>query len=273
MPSAELYVRWAQFGLFCSHSRMHGDSPREPWFFGEEAASIVRKCAIQRYGLFPYIYSTAFEAGLKGLPVIRALPLAFPEDPNVPDKDFEYMFGPWLLVAPVIEPGGKRDVYLPEGGWFDYWTGERLQGPKNLRLRVPLDEMPVYVRSGAVIPKMQPALRIPEERIDPLIIEVWPHGLSSYRLYEDEGVTEFECDQEKDEIRLEWSGPLTRRMIFHFRGIKRPKKIVMITNEEPDKSQELEGMELEKKVVLAVPETSGARLFLRFLAASQGKPN
>jgi len=273
MPSAELYVRWAQFGLFCSHSRMHGDSPREPWFFGQEAASIVRKCAIQRYGLFPYIYSTAFEAGLKGLPVIRALPLAFPEDPNVPDKDFEYMFGPWLLVAPVIEPGGKHHVYLPEGGWFDYWTGEELQGPKNLRLRVPLDEMPVYVRSGAVIPKMRPALRIPEERIDPLIIEVWPHGLSSYRLYEDEGVTEFECDQEKDEIRLEWSGPLTRRMIFHFRGIKRPKKIVMITNEEPDKSQELEGMELEKKVVLAVPETSGARLFLRFLAASQGKPN
>ena len=114
MPSAELYLRWAQFGLFCSHSRMHGDSPREPWTFGEEAVSIVRKYTLLRYELFPYIYSTAFEAGLKGLPVIRALPLAFPDDPNVFDKDFEYMLGPWLLVAPVLEAGGKHEVYLPE---------------------------------------------------------------------------------------------------------------------------------------------------------------
>jgi alpha-D-xyloside xylohydrolase len=263
-PSPELYVRWAQFGLFCSHSRMHGDSPREPWVFGEETAAAVRKFALLRYELFPYIYSAAFEAGLKGLPVIRALPLAFPEDANVSGKDFEYMFGPWLLVAPVIAPGGKRDLYLPEGAWFDNWTGARLQGPRNIRLQVPLDRMPVYVRGGAIIPKMQPALRIPEERIDPLIVEVWPDKLSSYKLYEDEGVTEFECAVKKNEIRLEWSGPLPRRMILHFRGIGKPQKILMTANEEPQKSQELEGLELERIYVLALPETSAARVSLLF---------
>lgn len=273
MPSAELYVRWAQFGLFCSHSRMHGDSPREPWVFGEEEVSIVRKYALLRYELFPYIYSTAFEAGLKGLPVVRALLLVFPDDPNVFGKDYEYMFGPWLLVAPVIEPGGKRDVYLPEGVWFDCWTGERFEGPKNLRLQVPLDVLPLYVRGGAIIPRMQRSRRIPEERIDPLVIEVWPHGKSSYNIYEDEGVTEFNCDQGKDEIIFDWSGPLSRRMILHFRGITRPGKITMVTSEEPEKTLELEGIELDKKYVLAVPETAGARLILGFSMASGREPN
>jgi alpha-D-xyloside xylohydrolase len=264
MPSAELYIRWAQFGLFCSHSRMHGDSPREPWAFGEEAVSVVRKYALLRYELFPYIYSTAFEAGLKGLPVIRALPLVFPDDPNVHDKDFEYMFGPWLLVAPVLEAGGKHEVYLPEGAWFNYWTGEELEGPKNLRLHVPLDVLPLYVHGGAIIPRMQRAWRIPEERVDPLILEVWPHGQSSYNLYEDEGVTEFRCDQGKDEITFEWSGPLPRQMILHFKGINKAKRITIATSEEPEKTYELEGMLVNKTYVLAIPETAGARLILVF---------
>jgi alpha-D-xyloside xylohydrolase len=264
MPSAELYVRWAQFGLFCSHSRMHGESPREPWFFGEETAAIVRKYIQLRYELFPYLYSAAFEASLKGLPVIRALPLAFPDDPNVYDKDFEFMFGPWLLVAPVIEPGGKRSVYLPEGRWFDYWTGEVHDGPKILKLEVPLDELPLFVRGGAIIPRMQRAWRIPEERIDPLIVQAWPHGSSAYHLFEDAGVTEFGLNQSKKELNFEWSGPLERRVIFHFKGMPKPKSIALITKEEPGKIYELEGIFLEKTYVLAIPETSSARMHLAF---------
>jgi len=264
MPSAELYVRWAQFGLFCSHSRMHGDSPREPWFFGQEAAEIVRKYALLRYELFPYIYSAAFEASLRGLPVIRALPLVFPDDPNVYDKDFECMFGPWILVAPIIEPGGKRDIYLPEGRWIDYWSGKAHEGPKNLKVEVPLHTLPLFIPGGAILPKMQRSWRIPEERVDPLIAEVWPHETSSYHLYEDEGVTEFNCSQDKKELGFEWSGPLPRRIILHFKGIAKPKKITMTTKEEPAKIFELEGIFLDRTYVLAVPETSGARLKLEF---------
>ncbi len=264
IPSAELYVRWAQFGLFCSHSRMHGDSPREPWYFGEEAAAIVRKYALLRYELFPYIYSAAFEAGLKGIPVIRALPLAFPDDLNVFDKDFQYMFGPGILVAPVIEPEGKHRIYLPEGCWYDYWTKEIIVGPKNLRVQVPLDILPLYVCGGAIIPRMQQSWRIPEERIDPLIVEVWPHETSDYLFYEDEGVTEFRCRQDGDGLDFEWSGPLPRRTILHIKSIGTPNKIVMIPREEPDKAYELEGIRLEKTYVLAIPETSGALLTLSF---------
>jgi alpha-D-xyloside xylohydrolase len=272
-PPAELYVRWAQFGFFCSHSRMHGDSPREPWVFGEEAAAIVRRYALLRYELFPYIYSAAFEAGLEGLPIIRALPLVFPDDPNVFDKDFEYMFGPWFLVAPVVEPGGKREVYLPEGVWFDYWTGETLVGPRNLSLLVPLDVLPLYVRGGAIIPRMARVRRIPEERLDPVVVEVWPHSQSSYNLYEDEGVTELKCDRRKGEVALEWSGPLTRRVILHFRKIPRPGKITLIRNEEPEKTLELEGVWMNETYVLALPETAGARLAVRFATSSRRKPD
>jgi hypothetical protein len=181
------------------------------------------------------------------------------------------MFGPSLLVAPVIEPGGKRDVYLPEGVWFDYWTGEVYQGPKNLSLRAPLDILPLYVRGGAVIPRMQRGLRIPEERIDPLVVEVWPHGKSNANLYEDEGVTEFKCHQGKDGISLEWSGPLPRSLIFHFRGIKKPKAVMMTAHEKPEKTLELEGLELDRKYVLALPETAGSRLDLRFLESARLK--
>ncbi len=263
-PSAELYVRWAQFGLFCSHSRMHGDGPREPWHFGEEALEIVRRYAHLRYELFPYLYSAAFEAGFKGLPVIRALPLAFPDDPNGYDKDFEYLIGPWILVAPVVEPGGKCALYLPEGGWFDYWTGRSHEGPKTLQFEAQLDLLPLYVRGGAVIPKMQRAWRIPEERIDPLIVEVWPEGTSSYLFYEDEGVTEFRCRSDRKELEFEWSGPLPRKVILHFRGIKKPEKAELTTKEEPGKVYEMEGMRLRKTYVLAIPETASAKLRMAF---------
>ena len=243
---------------------MHGESPREPWFFGEETTAIVRKYVQLRYELFPYLYSAAFEASLKGLPVIRALPLAFPDDQGVYDKDFEFMFGPWMLVAPIIEPGGGKIIYLPEGRWFDYWTGKVYAGPKNLQLKVPLDVLPLFVRGGAIIPKMQRAWRIPEEKIDPLIVEAWPHGSSAYHLFEDSGVTEFSLIQSKKELNLEWSGPLPRRVIFHLKGILKPKSIAVITKEEPGKTYELEGIFLEKTYVLAIPETSGAHVHLTF---------
>jgi alpha-D-xyloside xylohydrolase len=263
-PSAELYVRWAQFGLFCSHSRMHGDGPREPWHFGEEALEIVRRYAHLRYELFPYFYSTAREAGFKGLPVIRGLPLAFPDDPNGFDKDFEFMLGPWILVAPVVEPGGRCTVYLPEGEWFNFWTGRAHVGPKILRFRAALDLLPLYIRGGAIIPKMQRAWRIPEERINPLIVEVWPRGESSYQLNEDEGVTEFTCRSAPKTVDFEWSGPLPRQVILHFRGIKKPKEVELTTGEEPEKVFEMEGMALKTTYVLAVPETSAAKIKLGF---------
>jgi alpha-D-xyloside xylohydrolase len=165
MPDPELYVRWAQFGLFSSHGRMHGDSPREPWQFGQKALAIVRKYAALRARLLPYIRRTAHEASATGMPVLRALPLVFPDDPNAAAWDHEYMFGPSILVAPVVRKsedlkrriGGsgktpRMAVYLPPGDWIDHWTGRAHRGPAVVDRIVPLSLMPLYVRKGANVP-------------------------------------------------------------------------------------------------------------------------
>ncbi|MGZ4886351.1 MAG: TIM-barrel domain-containing protein [Candidatus Aminicenantales bacterium] len=223
-PSPELYVRWAQFGLFCSHSRMHGDSPREPWAFGPKAEAIVAKFVRLRYRLFPYLYSLAHEAARTGLPVLRALPFEFPGDPNAHGHDLEFMLGPWLLVAPVVHEGGERDVYLPYwdererhgnrragkeegktyGGaeWIDFWSGRRHPAGRTLRIKSPLSRIPVFVRAGAILPMMPDAERIPEGPIARLKVQVYPGVPSRFTLFEDEGPTDFDLARAGNRFRL-----------------------------------------------------------------------
>ncbi len=214
-PDPVLYVRWAQFGLFCSHSRMHGDSPREPWVFGDEALRIVRTYVDLRYRLFPYLYSTAVEARLTSMPVMRALALMWPHDPNALDKDQQYMLGPWLMVAPVVHRSGEKSVYLPEGDWIDYWTGERLSGPCTLHLQVPLAMLPLFVREGAIIPAMRPVMRIPQKTIDPLVLDLYPSATSSsYRFHEEGGATVVSVVREDGRIMVRWDGTVRRKFIL-----------------------------------------------------------
>ena len=227
-PAEDLYVRWAQFGLLCSHSRMHGDGPREPWAFGERALGIVRQFVRLRYQLFPYLYSTAYESAATGLPVIRALPLAFPDDLNAYGRDLEFLLGPWLLVAPVVTEDGRRNVYIPPGIWFDFWNGTRLRGPENLQVESPLATIPLYVRGGAVVPMMSPALRIPSGPVDPLILDVYPYGESLYRLHEDEGITNIRCTALDVRTTLEWTGGPGRGLTVRFNGIP-PSASALIT--------------------------------------------
>jgi alpha-D-xyloside xylohydrolase len=144
MPDAELYVRWAQAGILSSHTRFHGTSPREPWEFGEEVETIIRKWLRFRYQIIPYLLECAKEANQTGTPVMRAMPLAFPSDPCAWKFETQYMLGPALLVAPIIQPGGDAQVYLPEGEWYDIWNGERLLGPKLINYTLLLDRFPVF---------------------------------------------------------------------------------------------------------------------------------
>lgn len=232
-PTPELYVRWAQFGLLCSHSRMHGDSPREPWAFGPRALAIVRNFIRLRYRLFPYLYSLAREAAATGLPVLRAMPLAFPGDANAPAHDLQFMLGPWLLVAPVIDPSGEKAIYLPHpernerthrgskrggkstssgvatgagGEWIDYWTGTRHAAGQSLKLKVPLSRIPIFVRAGAILPTMPYAPRIPEGPIDRLFVHVYAGAESSFTLLEDEGQTRFELTRRGNRYALTSAG-------------------------------------------------------------------
>ncbi len=148
----DLYVRWTQFGVFSSHIRYHGTSKREPWSY-PAIAPIVKKWWNLRYALIPYIIEQSEKATRTGYPVLRALIFHHPEDKLCWHIDDEYYFGDDFLVAPVMNGDNRRDVYLPEGRWVNFFTGERLEGGRWLKnLEVPLDEMPVYVREGAEIP-------------------------------------------------------------------------------------------------------------------------
>ncbi|MBM3471350.1 MAG: glycoside hydrolase family 31 protein [Armatimonadetes bacterium] len=181
LPDPELYVRWMQAGVMASHTRFHGTSPREPWFYGDEAERIVRRWLEWRYRLIPYIEACAQEAQQTGMPVARAMPLAFPEDAAAWAFEHQYMLGPSLLVAPVLSPDGDVTLHLPKGGWYDLSSGERIEGPRTLRRTMPLEEMPVYGREGHSLP-LGPAVQHTGELDEAARInEIWIFGAPSQK--------------------------------------------------------------------------------------------
>ena len=149
-PTSELFVRWVQMGLLFSHTRLHGTSPREPWTFGPQALAIFRKFAALRYRLIPYLYSQSVEGILLGRPLVRPIALDAPDDPAARCED-EYLLGENILVAPVIPSRKPAPVVLPLGKWHDFWTGRRIRSDALLTRNVPLDALPMFVKSGSVI--------------------------------------------------------------------------------------------------------------------------
>ena len=146
-----VYVRWTQFGVFSSHMRYHGTCKREPWHY-PNIAPIVKRWWKLRYKLLPYIVEQSEKACQSGYPLVRALLMHHPHDRQVWHIDDEYYFGSEFLVCPVINGDNRRDIYLPEGLWANFFTGERLEGGRwYYDVEVPLDQMPVFVRPGALI--------------------------------------------------------------------------------------------------------------------------
>lgn len=148
----DVYMRWTQFGVFSSHIRYHGTNKREPWHY-PNIAPLVKKWWKLRYALIPYILQESRKATESGSTLVQALVFHHPEDKTCWHIDDEYYFGDSFLVAPVMNSDNRRDVYLPEGSWVNFFTGERIEGGRWLKdIEVPLEEMPVYVREGSVIP-------------------------------------------------------------------------------------------------------------------------
>ncbi len=151
-PTEEVYIRWMQAGMFCSHTRCHGaNNPREPWTFGERAEKIFRKFDKIRYRLIPYIYSMAYERGKQGLPLMEHLYLANPKDRNCLNIEDQWMFGDAFLVAPILNEGGKREIYYPEGTWYHYLTEDAIEGGKYAWVEMPLEDMPLYIKGGSIV--------------------------------------------------------------------------------------------------------------------------
>ena len=208
-PTPELYVRWAQMGLLFSHARAHGHTaPREPWAYGEPALSIFRRYAQLRYRLLPYLYSAARHAA-DGAPLVRTLVYDHPSDPTTHHVDDEYFLGPDLLVAPMFKPQGARDVYLPDGGWYDYWSDRRFDGPRWIRYKAELETLPLFVRSGAVL-AIGPDLQFTNERSwDPLSFEAYlgAEGMSDVEVTDDRRQLRFQLKVDRASLMLE-GGPL-----------------------------------------------------------------
>jgi alpha-D-xyloside xylohydrolase len=169
-PDGELYVRWVQAATFFSHMRFHGTSPREPWFFGEEVERIVRAWLGLRMRLIPYLEASLHRERHRGLPLVKALPLVFPDDPWARAFDEVFIVGEDLLVAPVVRPGGEVEIYLPAGRWYDLWTGDAYEGPYLLRQTCPLERIPVFAREGAVLPIGCFASRAEEVALDGVLL-------------------------------------------------------------------------------------------------------
>jgi alpha-glucosidase (family GH31 glycosyl hydrolase) len=213
--SAELYLRWFQFGAFCTLFRSHGRAwkLRLPWgwntgdpgpteirnydgaaipdstqLHNDKVEPICRKFLELRYRMLPYTYSAVREATVTGMPVMRAMWLHYPDDPKAVACRDQYLWGRDILVAPVFEKGAtSRNVYLPRGTWFDFWTQERVEGGREVSRPVDLDTMPIFVRAGAIIP-LGPIKQHTAEKVDqPLSLFIYPGTDASFHLYEDDG--------------------------------------------------------------------------------------
>jgi alpha-glucosidase len=191
VPSAELFTRWLQAGVFYPFMRAHAElsaPDHEPWSFGPMHEAVNRRVIELRYELLPQIYGVMEEASRTGVPALRPLFLEFPDDPQTWSRDDQFLFGADLLVAPVLREGARdREVYLPAGEWFDLWTGARESGGRTIRVPVMLDSLPVFVRGGAFVFRQPVVQHTGQMAGQPLLVHVYPAERSEASLYEDDG--------------------------------------------------------------------------------------
>ena len=186
---AELFTRWFQFSGFCPMFRVHGDGPpKEIWRFDPATQKTLISYDELRYHLLPYIYSVSWRVTSEGYSMMRPLVMDFREDSRVYNIGDQYMFGPALMVAPVIKPGAaSRRVYLPAGAkWIDFWAGKTYTGGVTIDVSAPITTMPLFVRAGSIIP-YGPTIEYAMEKNDPIELRVYPGSDGTFTLYEDEG--------------------------------------------------------------------------------------
>jgi len=207
--SPELYTRWIQFGVFSpilrTHTTKNPGSERRIWAYPEPYAEIMRDDYLLRYALIPYIYTAARQAYDTGISLLRPMYYDYPEAAEAYESKDEYMFGDSMLVAPITAPLGSSNdlatesLWLPQGTWIEWFTGAVLQGPAWMGRSFGLDEIPVYVKAGALIPMQPKMLHTGERPVDPLILNVFPTSFTgasvpgsrpeafSTRIYDDAG--------------------------------------------------------------------------------------
>jgi alpha-glucosidase len=193
-PEPELFVRWVQNGIFQPRFSIHScntdNTVTEPWMF-PSYTRYIREAIRLRYRLVPYFYSLLYEASTIGSPIMRPLIYEFQNDEKVLEESFDFMLGRSILVANVLEKGAKtRKVYLPQGAtWFDWYTKQAYEGGQTIEFEVSLGSIPMFVRSGAIVPMAEGLTNIHKDKVETLNVLIEPSQESSFVWYEDDGVT------------------------------------------------------------------------------------
>lgn len=186
----ELMTRWFQYGAFCPIFRIHGQGDKSMVSTNTltpNTISNMERTSKLRYRLMPYIYSLAGQVTHHHYTMMRHLIMDYPADINVRTIDSQFMFGPAIMVNPVTAAGiNQRTVYLPEGTWFDFWTGDRVEGSQTITTAAPLDKIPLFVKAGSIIP-MGPHISYAAASADPIELRVYKGADGSFDLYEDDG--------------------------------------------------------------------------------------
>ena len=184
----ELLIRWFEYGAFCPIFRIHGyQSKAEIWNYGQQVEDILRQYDDLRYRLLPYIYSAAWGVTKKHQSIMRSLPLEFSSDRSAREISDQFMFGDALLINPVTTEGAKeRTLYLPAGqDWIDFWTGKRVRGGHSINAEAPLNRIPIYARTGSIIP-FGPHAESTSAKSDPIELRIYAGASAKFTLYEDE---------------------------------------------------------------------------------------
>ena len=189
-PSGELYARWIQLGVFHPFCRTHssGDhGDQEPWAFDAEVIDITRKFVNLRYQLLPYLYTMFWQYIEEGIPMLKPLVYFDQEDTQTHYRNDEFIFGNQILVCPILEPNALgRRMYLPRGIWYNYWTNEQVKGGKEIWVDTKFDEIPIFVKAGAIIPKYPVQQYVGELEFEELTLDVYyKEGKEKSVVYED----------------------------------------------------------------------------------------
>jgi len=189
-PTGELYARWIQLGVFHPFCRTHSSGDhgnQEPWAFDEEVINITRKFVSLRYQLLPYLYTMFWQYIEEGIPMLKPLVYYDQEDTQTHYRNDEFIFGNQILVCPILEPNAVgRRMYIPRGEWYNYWTNEFSTGGREVWIDTKFDEIPVFIKAGAIIPKYPVQQYVGELEFDELTLDLYfKNGKEKSVVYED----------------------------------------------------------------------------------------
>ncbi|MBT3202634.1 MAG: glycoside hydrolase family 31 protein, partial [Phycisphaerales bacterium] len=246
----ELYARWVQFAAFNSLMRCHGRGweNRLPWAWGQSEPGtgegsyappkselnnpaiepIAKKYIELRYQLLPYNYTLTWEARETGMPMMRSMWLHYPKDRKASAIRDQYLWGCDMLIAPVHEKGAtSREVYLPAGKWYDWWTGEGIAGGRTVQRSVDLATMPIYVRAGAIIPFDPVRQYTGQEVEEPTTLKIYQGADGQFTLYDDDGVSLDYLKGSSVETLIQWDDA-ARRLIIEPQAEENPARTFLV---------------------------------------------